>query len=134
MKKIGEFGGKFSHYTPLKTLQNPVPNDIQVSQSVKLHDISEFALGLGLQKQEFLPYGEACAKVKLSVLDRLKDNKKGKYICVTGINPTSLGEGKTTSCIGLSQAIGAHLGKNVFTCIRQPSQGPTVCFLCNLIF
>ena len=49
----------------------------------------------------------------------------GKYIVVTAITPTPLGEGKTTTTVGLSQALGAHLGKKVFTCIRQPSQGPT---------
>jgi methylenetetrahydrofolate dehydrogenase (NADP+)/methenyltetrahydrofolate cyclohydrolase/formyltetrahydrofolate synthetase len=119
MKKLA----KFTTYTPLKTIQNPVPNDISVSQSVKLQDITEFALGLGMEKEHFLPYGESCAKVKLSSLNT--ETKRGKYVCVTGINPTSLGEGKTTSCIGISQAIGAHLHKNVFTCIRQPSQGPT---------
>ena len=50
---------------------------------------------------------------------------KGNYIVVTGINPTPLGEGKSTTTIGLAQALGAHLGKKVFANIRQPSQGPT---------
>src|SRR5205823_13487523 len=54
-----------------------------------------------------------------------EDQPNGKYIVVTAITPTPLGEGKTTTTVGLSQALGAHLGKNVFTCIRQPSQGPT---------
>lgn len=110
---------------PLKDIKSPVPNDITVSQSVEPLDITEFALGLGLQKSEILPYGEFCAKIKLSVLERLKEEKNGKYIVVTGINPTPLGEGKTTTTLGISQAIGAHLNKNVFTCIRQPSMGPT---------
>ncbi|HEY3823590.1 MAG TPA: formate--tetrahydrofolate ligase, partial [Bryobacteraceae bacterium] len=64
-------------------------------------------------------------KVHLSLRDRLKDVQNGKYIVVTAITPTPLGEGKTTTTVGLSQALGAHLGKKVFTCIRQPSQGPT---------
>ena len=62
---------------------------------------------------------------KLEVLERLKDVPDGKYIDVTAITPTPLGEGKTTTTVGLSQALGAHLGKRVMTCIRQPSQGPT---------
>jgi formyltetrahydrofolate synthetase len=70
-------------------------------------------------------YGDYKAKVRLSVLDRLKDVPDGKYIDVTAITPTPLGEGKSTTMVGLSQALGAHLGKRVFTCIRQPSQGPT---------
>ncbi|MBI4926569.1 MAG: formate--tetrahydrofolate ligase, partial [Anaerolineae bacterium] len=61
----------------------------------------------------------------LSVLDRLKDVPNGQYIDVTAITPTPLGEGKTTTTVGLSQALGAHLGYRVITCIRQPSQGPT---------
>jgi formyltetrahydrofolate synthetase len=63
--------------------------------------------------------------VSLSVRDRLHDAPNGKYIVLTAITPTPLGEGKTTTTVGLSQAMGAHLGKKVFTCIRQPSQGPT---------
>ena len=59
------------------------------------------------------------------MLERLQDVPDGKYIDVTAITPTPLGEGKSTTMVGLSQALGAHLGKSVFTCIRQPSQGPT---------
>ena len=70
-------------------------------------------------------HGDKKAKVRLEVLDRLKGRKNGKYIDVTAITPTPLGEGKSTTMMGLSQALGAHLGKRVFTCIRQPSQGPT---------
>ncbi|HSN95512.1 MAG TPA: formate--tetrahydrofolate ligase, partial [Anaerolineaceae bacterium] len=65
------------------------------------------------------------AKVKLEILERLAGRPDGKYIDVTAITPTPLGEGKTTTTVGLSQALGAHLGKTVLTCIRQPSQGPT---------
>ena len=70
-------------------------------------------------------YGCHKAKVSLSVLERLKGAINGNYILVTSINPTPLGEGKSTTTIGLSQALGAHMGQNVFACIRQPSQGPT---------
>src|SRR4029078_12916530 len=65
------------------------------------------------------------AKVALSVRDRLKASPNGKYVVVTAITPTPLGEGKNTTTVGLSQALGAYLGKKVFTNMRQPSQGPT---------
>jgi methylenetetrahydrofolate dehydrogenase (NADP+)/methenyltetrahydrofolate cyclohydrolase/formyltetrahydrofolate synthetase len=80
---------------------------------------------VGLLPSEIELFGQYKAKVRLEVLDRLKDVPNGKYIDVTAITPTPLGEGKTTTTVGLSQALGAHLGKRVFTCIRQPSQGPT---------
>ena len=80
---------------------------------------------LGLLPEELELYGDYKAKVRLNVLDRLKDVPDGKYIDVTAITPTPLGEGKSTTMVGLSQALGAQLGKRVFTCIRQPSQGPT---------
>jgi methylenetetrahydrofolate dehydrogenase (NADP+)/methenyltetrahydrofolate cyclohydrolase/formyltetrahydrofolate synthetase len=80
---------------------------------------------LGLFTPEYELYGHYKAKVSLSVLDRLKNRKNGKYIVVTGITPTPLGEGKSTTTIGLSQALGAQLNKTVFACVRQPSQGPT---------
>ncbi len=83
------------------------------------------AKSAGLLDGEFLPYGDTMAKVKLSVLDRLKEEKDGNYIVVTGINPTKLGEGKSTTTIGLGQALGVALGKRAFVNVRQPSQGPT---------
>jgi formyltetrahydrofolate synthetase len=78
-----------------------------------------------LLPEEVELHGDYKAKIRLSVLERLKDVPDGKYIDVTAITPTPLGEGKSTTMMGLSQALGAHLGKRVFTCIRQPSQGPT---------
>jgi formyltetrahydrofolate synthetase len=80
---------------------------------------------LGLLPDEFDLYGKYIAKVSPKVLDRLGDVPDGKYVDVTAITPTPLGEGKTTTTVGLSQALGAHLGKRVITAIRQPSQGPT---------
>jgi formyltetrahydrofolate synthetase len=72
-----------------------------------------------------IQWGNAKAKVSLSVRDRLASSPDGNYIVCTGINPTPLGEGKSTTTIGLAQALGAALGKKAFACIRQPSQGPT---------
>jgi len=111
---------------PLET-KKPVPADIEIAQAqmAKIKPITKLAEEIGLLPDELELFGNYKAKVRLDVLDRLKDVPDGKYIDVTAITPTPLGEGKSTTMVGLSQALGAHLGKNVFTCIRQPSQGPT---------
>ncbi len=110
--------------TPLQP-KNPVPADIDIAQAATLKPIRQVAEEMGLEESELELYGDYKAKIKLEVLDRLADAPDGKYIDVTAITPTPLGEGKTTTTVGLSQALGAHLGKRVVTCIRQPSQGPT---------
>ncbi|MFN8597593.1 MAG: formate--tetrahydrofolate ligase [Anaerolineae bacterium] len=104
---------------------NPVPSDIEIAQAGKLKPILQIAEEVGLKPSELELFGPYKAKVHLDVRDRLSRRKNGKYIDVTAITPTPLGEGKTTTTVGLSQALGAHLGQQVFTCIRQPSQGPT---------
>ena len=106
-------------------LRTPVPSDIDIAQEATLKPIAQVAEEVGLLPDELEFYGPYKAKIKLEVLERLKDVPNGKYIDVTAITPTPLGEGKSTTMVGLSQALGAHLGKRVFTCIRQPSQGPT---------
>ncbi|KAF0107367.1 MAG: methylenetetrahydrofolate dehydrogenase [Anaerolineaceae bacterium] len=110
--------------TPLK-LRTPVPSDIEIAQEGVLKPILEIAEELGITPDELELYGPHKAKIKLEILERLKDRPNGKYIDVTAITPTPLGEGKTTTTVGVSQALGAHLGRNVMTVIRQPSQGPT---------
>jgi methylenetetrahydrofolate dehydrogenase (NADP+) / methenyltetrahydrofolate cyclohydrolase / formyltetrahydrofolate synthetase len=110
--------------TELK-LRRPVPSDIEIAQEAKIKPILQVAAELGIHESELELYGPYKAKIKLEILDRLKDKPNGKYIDVTAITPTPLGEGKTTTTVGLSQALGAHLGKTVITAIRQPSQGPT---------
>lgn len=113
-------------FTPIELdLQNPVPADIEITQQAEMKPISLIAEELGLLPEEVELYGPYKAKIKLDVLERLNDVPDGKYIDVAAITPTPLGEGKTTTTVGLSQALGAHLGKSVMTCIRQPSQGPT---------
>jgi len=113
-------------FTPLKlNLRKPVPSDIEIAQEADIKPIALIAEEVGLLPDEILYYGPYKAKVKLETLERLKDVPNGKYIDVTAITPTPLGEGKSTTMVGLSQAMGAFLGKKVFTCIRQPSQGPT---------
>jgi formyltetrahydrofolate synthetase len=102
-----------------------VPSDIEIAQAATPLPISQIASEAGILPEELDLYGNTKAKVHLSIRDRLKNAPNGKYIVVTAITPTPLGEGKTTTTVGLSQALGAHLGKKVFTCIRQPSQGPT---------
>jgi methylenetetrahydrofolate dehydrogenase (NADP+)/methenyltetrahydrofolate cyclohydrolase/formyltetrahydrofolate synthetase len=106
-------------------LVRPVPSDIDIAQASDIKPISQIAAELGIRDNELEMYGPYKAKVKLEILERLKNRPNGKYIDVTAITPTPLGEGKSTTMVGLSQALGAHLGKRVFTCIRQPSQGPT---------
>src|SRR5512136_3142932 len=104
---------------------NPVPSDLDIAQAAELRPILEVAESIGLSPDDLELFGRYKAKVHLDVLEKFKDRPQGKYIDVTAITPTPLGEGKTTTTCGLTQALGAHLGKRVFTCIRQPSQGPT---------
>lgn len=113
-------------FTPTKLVRrDPVPSDIEIAQAAEIKPIAQIMEEVGLRPDEIELYGNYKAKVKLEVLDRLKDVPDGIYVDVTAITPTPLGEGKSTTMVGLSQAMGAHLGKRVFTCIRQPSQGPT---------
>eukprot|EP00171_Calliarthron_tuberculosum_P008864 IDg8864t1 len=108
------------------SVQRPVPSDIEIAQSAEPHPITAIAKDAGILPTELEPYGDTRAKVSLSVRDRLADTAAGSLVVVAGINPTSLGEGKSTTTVGVSQALGAHLGgQRVFTCVRQPSQGPT---------
>lgn len=109
---------------PVKIV-HPVPSDIQIAQAAELRPILDVAREAGLLEEELELHGRYIAKVHLEVRDRLKDKPQGKYIDVTAITPTPLGEGKTTTTVGLSQALGAHRKQKVFTCIRQPSMGPT---------
>lgn len=110
--------------TPLD-VKHPVPSDIDIAHAATMKPISDLADEIGLLEDEVELHGKYKAKIKLDVLKRLQDVPNGKYVDVTAITPTPLGEGKTTTTVGLSQAMGAHLRKSVFTCIRQPSQGPT---------
>ena len=103
----------------------PVPSDIEIAQAATPVPIDRIAGEIGVLPEELELYGKNKAKVHLSIRERLKDVPNGRYVVVTAITPTPLGEGKTTTTVGLSQALGAHLGKRVFTCVRQPSQGPT---------
>ena len=103
----------------------PVPSDIAIAQAAELLPIVKIAGQLGLGEDDLELYGKHKAKIHLDVLGRLTDRPLGHYVDVTAITPTPLGEGKTTTTVGLCQALGAHLGKKVVTVVRQPSMGPT---------
>lgn len=109
---------------PLK-IESPVPSDIKISRAQEPKNILALADEVGLLPSEVSAYGHKKAKISLSVLERLKNQQDGKYVVVVGTTPTPLGEGKTTTLVGLSQALGAHKDINTFACLRQPSQGPT---------
>ncbi|ORZ03198.1 formate--tetrahydrofolate ligase-domain-containing protein [Syncephalastrum racemosum] len=112
--------------TPLPLeLKTPVPKDIEIAMQQTPKHMEVLLRELGLTAAECELYGASKAKISLDVLKRLEHRKDGRYIVVTGITPTPLGEGKSTTTIGLVQALGAHLDKVAFACVRQPSQGPT---------
>lgn len=107
-------------------VRTPTPSDIDIAQAVEPLPITHIASSLELEEAEYEQYGRNKAKVVVkAVLDRFKDAPNGKYVCVAGITPTPLGEGKSTTTVGVCQALGAHLNTKVITCVRQPSQGPT---------
>jgi methylenetetrahydrofolate dehydrogenase (NADP+)/methenyltetrahydrofolate cyclohydrolase/formyltetrahydrofolate synthetase len=111
-------------YLPL-TLESPVPTDLNIAKKQIPKNIQQLAREIHLYNSELELYGTKKAKIKLNVLERLRNAPNGKYIVVSGITPTPLGEGKSTTTIGLCQALGAHLKRNAIGCLRQPSQGPT---------
>jgi len=117
---------KSRHITPLPLkLQHPVPSDIAVSRAQHPKLINKVAAEVGIAPHELEPYGAHKAKVSLDVLSRLSHRRNGRYILVAGITPTPLGEGKSTTTVGLTQALSGQLGRIAFANVRQPSQGPT---------
>ncbi len=98
-------------------------SDIEIAQQATPLPIREIAAKLGLTDEDLIPYGHDKAKVRLSVRDRLKDRQNGKLILVTAISPTPAGEGKTTTTVGLGDALN-KLGKKVVLALREPSLGP----------
>jgi len=112
------------NYLPLN-IEDKIPSDIAISKSQKPKDIAKLAGEICIRDDQIELYGKTKAKVALSVLNELRERKNGNYVVVAGITPTPLGEGKSTTTIGLAQALGAHLKKQCFACVRQPSQGPT---------
>jgi methylenetetrahydrofolate dehydrogenase (NADP+)/methenyltetrahydrofolate cyclohydrolase/formyltetrahydrofolate synthetase/formate--tetrahydrofolate ligase len=101
-----------------------VPSDIDIARAATIEPIMDLTARVGLLPEDVIPYGHTKAKVHLDVLKRIGSNPRGRYIDVTAITPTPLGEGKTTTTVGLAQGLG-KIGKNAIAAIRQPSMGPT---------
>ena len=97
--------------------------DVEIPRNTKLEKISEIAEKIGITEEELEPYGRYKAKISLKAFDRLKEKKNGKLILVTAINPTPLGEGKTTISIGLADGL-KEIGKKSILALREPSLGP----------
>ncbi|MBH0199483.1 MAG: formate--tetrahydrofolate ligase [Nitrospira sp.] len=97
--------------------------DLDIAHSVRPRPIIEVGQELGIHPEDLIQYGPYKAKVSLGLLDRLKDKPKGRYVLVTAINPTPLGEGKTTTSIGLAMGL-TRLGHRAVVTLRQPSLGP----------
>jgi len=108
---------------PRHPLGEEILTDLEIAHSVRPRPIIDVASQLGIHAAELIPYGMNKAKVSLGILDRLKDVHRGRYVLVTAINPTSLGEGKTTTSIGLAMGL-ARLGHRTAVTLRQPSLGP----------
>lgn len=98
-------------------------SDSEIARKTKPYPITKIAKSIGIKENELEVYGNYKAKIDLSILKRIKDRPLGKYVLVTAITPTPLGEGKTVTTIGLSMALHS-IGKKTITCIRQPSLGP----------
>ena len=109
------------HY--LKHGERILTTDLEIARHARLKPIKAIASRLGLKEKDLKVYGDYMAKVSLSALERLKDRKNGKYVDVTAITPTPLGEGKTVNTIGLAMSLN-RIGKKTTVCIRQPSLGP----------
>src|SRR5216117_2387407 len=99
-------------------------SDIEIAQKAKLQRISKVAMEkLGIAEEHLEPYGHYKAKVSLAYLDGLKPKPDSKLVLVTAISPTPAGEGKTTTTVGLGDALN-HIGKKAIICLREPSLGP----------
>jgi formate--tetrahydrofolate ligase len=98
-------------------------SDIEIAQAGKMLRVTKIAEKLGIPDEHLVPYGHYKTKVSLAYVDSLKDKKDGKLILVTAISPTPAGEGKTTTTVGLGDALN-HIGKKAVICLREPSLGP----------
>ena len=100
------------------------PTDLQIARQARLLPMPEVAARMGIGPHLLEPYGHDVAKIKLEAIDELRGRPMAKYVVVSAITPTPLGEGKTTTTVGLGQAL-SHIGKRSTVAIRQPSMGPT---------
>ena len=100
------------------------PTDLEIARAATPKPMAEIAALMGIGEHLLSPYGSELAKISLDAIDEMSDRPKAKYVVVTAITPTPLGEGKTTTTVGLGQAM-KHVGKNAVLSLRQPSMGPT---------
>jgi formate--tetrahydrofolate ligase len=100
------------------------PSDLAIAKGATLHPLVDVAAGMGIGPHLITPYGREVAKIELAAIDELADRPRAKYVLVSAVTPTPLGEGKTTTTVGLGQAM-RHIGKRATVAIRQPSMGPT---------
>ncbi|MDH4353742.1 MAG: formate--tetrahydrofolate ligase, partial [Actinomycetota bacterium] len=101
-----------------------IPSDLEIARASTVRPINEITEAMGLPDSLWEPYGRDVAKIGLEAIEELSDRPPAKYILVTAITPTPLGEGKTTTSIGLAQGLG-KLGRTATLALRQPSMGPT---------
>jgi formate--tetrahydrofolate ligase len=101
-----------------------MPSDLEIARKAKLRPLPEVAAGMGIGEHLLESYGSAVAKIKLQAIEELSERPPAKYVVVSAITPTPLGEGKTTMTVGLGQAF-SHIGKRATVAVRQPAMGPT---------
>ena len=102
----------------------PIPSDLAIAQAATMLPPSDIAAQLGIGEEWLIPYGRHVAKIDPAVADTMADQPPAKYVVVTAMTPTPLGEGKTTTAVGLAQGL-AKLGHKSVLTLRQPSMGPT---------
>ena len=100
------------------------PSDLEIARAATAKPLTDIASMMGIGSHLLEPYGSNLAKIRLEAIDELADRPRAKYVVVTAITPTPLGEGKTTTTVGLGQAM-KHIGRNAVISLRQPSMGPT---------
>jgi formate--tetrahydrofolate ligase len=98
-------------------------SDIEIAQKATMQRITQVAAKLGIAEEHLEPYGHYKSKLSMAFIDSLQDRPDGKLILVTAMSPTPAGEGKTTTTVGLGDALN-HIGKKAMICLREPSLGP----------
>src|ERR671916_1992709 len=106
------------------TFPTKFPSDLQIAREARLKPLEDIADEMSIGPHVLEPYGDAVAKVKLEAIEELSDRPPAKYVVVSAITPTPLGEGKTTTTVGLGQAF-KQIGKRATVAVRQPAMGPT---------
>lgn len=102
----------------------PFPSDLEIASQASLRPLEEIAAASGIPVEHLEPYGKGAAKIDLAAIEAMADRPRARYVIVSAITPTPLGEGKTTTTVGLGQGF-SHIGRSATIAIRQPSMGPT---------